>query len=60
MTRIITIMIIVLALLATRKGVPLRYNMRNLMLRWKTTLVVVLAFTLVVGVLTVMLGLLMG
>jgi ABC-type antimicrobial peptide transport system permease subunit len=36
--------------------VPLRYNLRNLQLRWKTTLVTALAFTLVVSLLTVMLA----
>ena len=32
--------------------VPLRYNLRNLQNRWKTTLVTALAFTLVIGLLT--------
>ncbi len=36
--------------------VPLSYNFRNLQVRWKTTLITGLAFTLVVALLTVMLA----
>jgi putative ABC transport system permease protein len=36
--------------------VPLSYNLRNLQVRWKTTLITALAFTLVVALLTVMLA----
>jgi putative ABC transport system permease protein len=42
------------------RKVPLRYNLRNLQSRWKTTLVTALAFTLVTGLLTVMLSFLKG
>jgi ABC-type lipoprotein release transport system permease subunit len=40
--------------------VPVRYNLRNLQVRWKSTLVTGLAFTLVVGLLTVMLAFVNG
>ncbi|MFO0968137.1 MAG: ABC transporter permease [Gemmataceae bacterium] len=43
-----------------RKKVPLRYNLRNLQVRWKTTLVTALAFTLVTALLTVMLAFVRG
>src|SRR5262249_50572194 len=36
--------------------VPLSYNLRNLQVRWKTTIITGLAFTLVVALLTVMLA----
>jgi ABC-type lipoprotein release transport system permease subunit len=49
----------ILALVASGK-VPLRYNVRNLAVRWKTTLMTGLAFTLVVGLLTVMLAFVNG
>jgi hypothetical protein len=40
--------------------VPLAYNVRNLVLRWKTTVVTALAFTLVVSLLSVMLAFVNG
>ncbi|MCC7419024.1 MAG: ABC transporter permease [Planctomycetaceae bacterium] len=40
--------------------VPLSYNVRNLSLRWKTTAMTALAFTLVMGLLTVMLAFVNG
>src|SRR5947207_5698542 len=40
--------------------VPLGYNLRNLVVRWKTTVVTALAFTLVVGLFTVMMAFLAG
>src|SRR5262245_47694888 len=40
--------------------VPLSYNRRNLTVRWKTTLVTALAFTLVIALLTVMLAFVNG
>lgn len=40
--------------------VPLRYNFRNLVVRWRTTLLTGLAFTLVVGLMTVMLAFVNG
>jgi putative ABC transport system permease protein len=44
---------LVAALLVAGK-VPLSYNLRNLLVRWKTTLMTALAFTVVVVLLTVM------
>jgi ABC-type lipoprotein release transport system permease subunit len=40
--------------------VPFRYNLRNLQARWKTSLATGVAFTLVVGLLTVMLAFVKG
>jgi putative ABC transport system permease protein len=40
--------------------VPVQYNLRNLIVRWKTSAVTVLAFTLVVGLLVFMLGFVNG
>src|SRR5207244_1206530 len=53
------IALLVVMLIASGK-VPLRYNLRNLAVRWKTTLMTALAFTLVVGLLTVMLAFVTG
>ncbi|MBI2808502.1 MAG: ABC transporter permease [Planctomycetes bacterium] len=50
---------ILLYVLPIRK-VPLRYNLRNLQNRWKTTLVTALAFTFVTGLLTGMLSFVRG
>ena len=47
-------------LLAPIRKVPLIYNLRNLQIRWKTTLVTALAFTLVTGLLTFMLSFVKG
>lgn len=40
--------------------VPVSYNLRNLMVRWKTTVMTALAFTLVVALMTVMLAFVQG
>jgi ABC-type lipoprotein release transport system permease subunit len=40
--------------------VPLRYNLRNLQVRWKSTLATALAFTLVIALVTVMLAFVNG
>ena len=40
--------------------VPLKYNLRNLLVRWRITLMTALAFTLVVGLMTVMLAFVNG
>ena len=40
--------------------VPLSYNIRNLTVRWKTTVMTALAFTLVLGLMTVMLAFVKG
>jgi cell division protein FtsX len=46
--------------LCAQGKVPLRYNLRNLMVRWRTTALTALAFTVVVTLLTVMLGFVAG
>src|ERR671939_121736 len=50
---------LVAALLAFGR-VPFRYNARNLLVRWRMTLLTALAFTLVIGLLTVMLAFVNG
>lgn len=40
--------------------VPVSYNVRNLIVRWKTTIMTALAFTLVLGLMTVMLAFVKG
>src|SRR5262249_20950923 len=40
--------------------VPLAYNVRNLLVRWRMTLLMALAFTLVIGLLTVLLAFVNG
>lgn len=40
--------------------VPLRYNLRNLVIRWRTTLMTALAFTMVISLLVVMLAFVNG
>ncbi len=53
--------IIVLAVLLAWLGkIPLSYNLRNLIVRWKTTFVTALAFTLVVSLLIVMMAFING
>jgi ABC-type lipoprotein release transport system permease subunit len=54
-----TLMSIVMAFMPVA-GVPIRYNLRNLQARWKSTLATALAFTLVVALLTVMLAFVQG
>ncbi len=49
-----------MALLFLVGKVPLSYNVRNLMVRWKTTIMTALAFTLVVSLMTVMLAFVNG
>ena len=48
------------ALLACLGKVPLNYNLRNLIVRWRTTLLTALAFTLVIGLMIVMLAFVNG
>jgi len=50
----------VLLLLVAVSKVPLSYNVRNLLVRWRVTLLTALAFTLVVSLLTVMLAFVNG
>jgi ABC-type antimicrobial peptide transport system permease subunit len=61
--KLIGLMVFFLALvvgLAVVGKVPLRYNVRNLVVRWRITLLTALAFTLVVGLMTVMLAFVNG
>ncbi len=51
--------VLLLVLLVIGK-VPIRYLIRNLVVRWKTTLLTALAFTLVVSLLTIMLAFVKG
>ncbi|MDB5388443.1 MAG: hypothetical protein JWM11_4089 [Planctomycetaceae bacterium] len=51
---------LMLVLLYSVGQVPLSYNIRNLTVRWKTTVMTGLAFTLVLGLLTVMLAFVAG
>jgi ABC-type lipoprotein release transport system permease subunit len=54
-----SLMSIGLAMLPVAR-VPIRYNLRNLQARWKSTVTTALAFTLVVALLTVMLAFVQG
>ncbi len=47
---------VLMAALVLLGKVPLRYNFRNLTVRWKTTAMTALAFTMVIALLTVMLA----
>jgi putative ABC transport system permease protein len=49
-----------LQLVGLMRRVPLAYNVRNLVVRWPTTLLTAVAFTLVVSLLTVMLAFVNG
>jgi hypothetical protein len=51
---------VVLVLLVVTGKIPLAYNVRNLVVRWRTTLLTGLAFTLVISLQTVMLGFVAG
>jgi putative ABC transport system permease protein len=57
---VIVAMVPVIVYMMSPRKVPLRYNLRNLQNRWKTTLVTALAFTLVIGMLTFMLAFVKG
>src|SRR5436190_14698543 len=46
--------------LALVTRVPIRYYVRNLLVRWRITLLTALAFTLVIGLMTVMLAFVNG
>lgn len=52
--------VLVLVVLALVGRIPLKYNLRNLTVRWRTTLMTALAFTMVIGLLTVMLAFVNG
>jgi len=51
---------ILVILLAVLGKVPIRYNVRNLSVRWRTTLLTALAFTLVISLITVLLAFVNG
>jgi ABC-type lipoprotein release transport system permease subunit len=52
--------LVILQFLGVLRLVPLQYNIRNLIVRWKSTFLTALAFTLVVGLMTVMLAFVNG
>jgi putative ABC transport system permease protein len=52
--------VLLMAVLVIGGKIPLSYNLRNLIVRWRTTLVTALAFTLVISLQTVMLGFVAG
>jgi putative ABC transport system permease protein len=54
------VLVAAIALLAAVTRVPLSYNALNLVVRWRTALLTVLAFVLVVGLLVVMLAFVNG
>jgi putative ABC transport system permease protein len=54
------IAVLVFAALVIFGKIPLRYNVRNLAVRWRTTILTALAFTLVISLQTVMLGFVAG
>ncbi len=54
------LVVIVLQMLGVLRRVPFSYNLRNLVVRWKTTALTGLAFTLVIALLTVMLAFVNG
>jgi ABC-type antimicrobial peptide transport system permease subunit len=53
-------LVLLLQLMGVLRRVPFGYNLRNLLVRWPTTLLTGLAFTLVVGLFTVMLAFVNG
>ena len=57
---LLTIYLIDLGLLTIIGKVPLRYNVRNLLVRWRITMITALAFVVVVTLLTVMLAFVNG
>ena len=52
--------LVIVACLALVGKVPVRYNLRNLQVRWRTTIMTGLAFTLVIGLNTIMLAFVNG
>ena len=60
MTTILLLTAAILLLLWAVGKVPLRYNLRNLTIRWKTTVMTALAFTAVIALLTVMMAFVNG
>ncbi len=60
MTTTVLVYVLDLSLLAAIGKVPLRYNTRNLIVRWRITALTGIAFTVVVALLTVMLAFVNG
>jgi putative ABC transport system permease protein len=58
--KLVATAIAVVGVLLAINRVPLNYTLRHLTVRWKTTLLTALAFTLVIGVLVVMLAFVNG
>src|ERR1700692_2513734 len=56
----VVVTLVVFFLLLVLGKVPLSYNIRNLTVRWRTTLLTALAFTLVIALMTVMLAFVNG
>jgi ABC-type lipoprotein release transport system permease subunit len=56
----VLLVLLVLQAVGLIRRVPFSYNLRNLAVRWHVTLLTALAFTLVVGILTVMLAFVNG
>src|SRR5438132_1715305 len=56
----IVIAVVALLLMLVIGKVPFRYNLRNLVVRWRITVLTALAFTLVIAILTVMLAFVNG
>ncbi|MFN0195399.1 MAG: ABC transporter permease [Planctomycetaceae bacterium] len=60
LTITVVVMLIILVTLIVTGRIPLIYNIRNLFVRWKTSVMTALAFTLVIALLTVMLAFVNG
>jgi len=58
--KLLLISLVLLAVLLLSARLPLTYNLRNLVVRWRITALTALAFTLVVALLTVMLAFVNG
>jgi putative ABC transport system permease protein len=56
----VLLVVVLLQVVGVVRRVPLAYNIRNLIVRWKPTALTALAFTLVVGLMTVMLAFVNG
>ncbi len=54
------VVLVTLTALVVGRGIPLRYNTRNLSARWLTTLLTAFAFFVVIGLFTAMLGFVNG
>src|SRR4051812_3857790 len=56
----VIVLLIAITAVAIRGKIPLQYNIRNLLVRWPTTLLISVAFALVVGLLITMLAFVNG